>query len=71
MAMTYRVVSQRLESRLTPGGNGFENVWVVTYQTQPENITGYIEVPERNYTLDFVQAELERVVSEVQKVHQL
>jgi hypothetical protein len=71
MAMNYTVIAQRPESRITPGGTGFETVWVITYKTNPEGVTGYIEVPERNYNLDFVQAELDRVVEQVQKIHNL
>jgi hypothetical protein len=62
MAAGWRVVQQRAQDELTPAGT-FEAVWVVTYVTDPEGITGSVKVPGRLYTEEYVRDAIENIVA--------
>jgi hypothetical protein len=70
MAMGWRVISQRSQDNLTPQGT-FEPVWVITYSTDPEGITGTISVPARLYTEDYVRDAIDAIVATNKAVHNL
>lgn len=58
MGMAWRVLSQRSQDVLTPQGT-FEPVWVITYTTIPDGVTGTITVPSRLYTEDYVREQID------------
>lgn len=70
MAMGWRVVNQRSQEDLTPAGT-FEPVWVITYVTDPEGITGTVKVPSRLYSEDYVRDQIEHLVARNKAVHNL
>ena len=70
MAAGWRVVAQRSQETLTPQGS-FEPVWVITYTTDPEGITGTITVPERLYSEEYVRNKLDELVARNKAVQNL
>lgn len=70
MAMGWRVINQRPQSNLTPQGT-FEDVWVITYTTDPEGITGTITVPSRLYEEEYVRNAIEAQVQVNKAIHNL
>lgn len=62
MGAGWRVVQQRAQDELTPAGT-FEPVWVITYVTDPEGITGSVKVPSRLYTEEYVREVIESIVA--------
>jgi hypothetical protein len=71
MAMDWQVTGQHQETRLRPGGQGFEPVWVISYQTFPELIAGNVEVPERLYNEEYVRDTIDRLVKTNKAIHGL
>jgi hypothetical protein len=70
MAAGWRVVAQRSQDTLSPQGT-FEAVWVITYVTDPEGITGSVSVPQRLYDEEYVRDLIEGVVAKNKAVHNL
>lgn len=70
MAMGWRVIAQRSQDNLTPQGT-FEPVWVITYVTDPEGVTGTLTVPNRLYSADYVSQAIEEQVKTIKDVHNL
>lgn len=62
MAAGWRVVSQRSQDELSAAGS-FEPVWIVTYVTDPEGITGSVKIPARLYTEEYVRDAIENIVA--------
>ena len=62
MAAGWRVVQQRSQDELSAAGV-FEPVWIVTYVTDPEGITGTVKVPARLYAEDYVRDAIESIVA--------
>lgn len=70
MAMGWRVVNQRSQDNLTPQGT-FEPVWVVTYVTEPEGVTGTLTVTDRLYSPEYVGQAIDEAVAKIKAVHNL
>lgn len=70
MAMDWKVIAQRSQDNLTPQGT-FEPVWVITYQTIPEGVTGTLTVPNQLYSADYVQSEIDQQVAKIKEIHAL
>jgi hypothetical protein len=68
--MGWRVVNQRSQDELTPSGD-FQPVWVVTYVTDPEGVTGTVKVPARLYTEEYVRDTIQGLVDVNKAVHNL
>lgn len=70
MAMGWHVTGQRQQDRLTEQGV-FEPVWIITYTTDPEGITGSVTVAARFYEPEYVASEIENQVAKNKAVHAL
>lgn len=70
MAMGWRVIAQRSQDNLTAQGT-FEPVWVITYQVDPEGVTGTLTVPNRLYDPDYIGAQIEEAAAKIRAVHNL
>lgn len=70
MAMGWRVISQRSQDNLTPQGT-FEPVWIITYTTDPEGVTGTLTVPDRLYDAEYVQSSIDAAVAKIKAIHNL
>jgi uncharacterized membrane protein len=57
MADTFKILSQTPGTDLNPTGNGFQDVWKVTYQVTAgpaKGTIGTISVPDEDHTTDFL-----------------
>lgn len=70
MAAGWHVTNQRSQDQLTPQGN-FEAVWVITYVTDPEGITGSVTVPSRLYGEEYVRGVIDDIVARNKAVQNL
>jgi hypothetical protein len=70
MATEYRVTGQRQVDRLTPQGS-FVPAMEVSFEVIPEGVAGMVTVDERNYTAEFVDAEIQQRVANIKAVHSL
>jgi len=70
MAMGWHVTGQRQQDNLTPQGV-FEPVWIVTFVTDPEGVTGNVTVPARFYTAEYVQQQIDVAAANIKAVHAL
>lgn len=70
MATNWRVTGQRQIDDLTANGS-FEPAMEVNYETIPDGVQGMVKVPLRYYTADFVRAEIDKRVNEIQSVQNL
>ena len=66
--VTWHVVSggQRLTTQISPSGNGFQDVWEVTYQIDSgpaAGTEGLIRVPVSQYNAETVKAAINELVS--------
>lgn len=62
---------QRLTTQLTPAGNGFTDVWEVTYQIDSgpgTGTTGQVRVPAAQYNAETVKAAIN---AQVQHLHSI
>lgn len=62
MAVGWRVISQRSQDELSAAGD-FQAVWIITYVTDPEGVTGTVKVPARLYTEEYVRDQIETLVA--------
>lgn len=70
MAAGWRVVAQRSQDTLSAQGT-FEAVWVITYVTDPEGITGTVTVPARLYDEEYVRDLIEGIVQKNKAIQNL
>jgi hypothetical protein len=66
----YKITSTEKTSSLAPGGNGFQEVWRVTYEG-PNGTHSFVEVPVAEFTPQRVDELIAEEVENISGVHEL
>lgn len=73
MADMWHIVpgGQRQSTQLNPSGTGFTDVWEITYVVDSgpaQGTQGTVRIPQDFYTADYVKAQIDAAVTEMDKV---
>lgn len=69
MADNWKVISQRQTSTITPDGR-FTNVVDVTFQIN-SGATATVQIPQANYTAEYVRQQIDPLATEMMNVEAL
>lgn len=69
MADNWQVISQRQTSTITPDGR-FVNVVDVTFQIK-SGATATVQIPQANYTADYVSQQIDALANQMIAIEQL
>lgn len=74
MADSWKILSQKPGTEISPSGTGFDDVWNVTYQVTSgpaKGTTGVISVPEEDHNAAFVKSAIDDKVSDLNEIANL
>jgi hypothetical protein len=74
MPAKYTITGQKQSSQINAAGNGFQNVWEVTYKVTDgpaKGTVGTVSIPEEDHNATYVQQAIADKVTDLSAVAQL
>jgi hypothetical protein len=74
MADNWKITGQKQGTEINPQGNGFEDVWVVSYAVTDgpsKGTTGTVSVPEEDHNAAYIKQQIDAKVASLDEVASL